>query len=83
LTIYREIKNRIFINKFKPSTYKTKSKDWACHGILSKYIYAHPPMGVPIDQAKTGGLVMYYGGDAIGLILITILCYQRVPSSYK
>ncbi|MEH7086591.1 cytochrome c oxidase assembly protein [Neobacillus drentensis] len=48
----------------------------ACHGILSKYIYAHPPMGVPIDQAKTGGLVMYYGGDVIDLILITILCYQ-------
>lgn len=33
-------------------------------------------MGVPIDQAKTGGLIMYYGGDAIDLILITILCYQ-------
>ncbi|MFB5195952.1 hypothetical protein COJ96_05145 [Bacillus sp. AFS073361] len=48
----------------------------ACHGILSKYIYAHPPMGVPIDQAKTGGLIMYYGGDVIDLILITILCYQ-------
>ncbi|WHY64901.1 cytochrome c oxidase assembly protein [Neobacillus sp. SuZ13] len=46
------------------------------HGILSKYIYAHPPLGVPIDQAKTGGLVMYYGGDLIDLILITILCYQ-------
>jgi putative membrane protein len=48
----------------------------ACHGILSKYIYAHPPIGVPIVQAKTGGLLMYYGGDAIDLILITILCYQ-------
>ena len=48
----------------------------ACHGILSKYIYAHPPMGVPSVQAKTGGLLMYYGGDAIDLILITLLCYQ-------
>lgn len=48
----------------------------ACHGILSKYIYAHPPMGVPVAQAKTGALLMYYGGDAIDLILITIFCYQ-------
>lgn len=48
----------------------------ACHGILSKYIYAHPPTGVPAAQAKTGGQLMYYGGDAIDLILITILCYQ-------
>lgn len=48
----------------------------ACHGILSKYIYAHPPMGVPISQAKTGSMLMYYGGDAIDLILITMLCYQ-------
>jgi putative membrane protein len=53
----------------------------ACHGILSKYIYAHPPMGVPIDQAKTGGLLMYYGGDAIDLILIIILCNQWFKES--
>lgn len=43
----------------------------AGHGILSKYIYANPTVGVPVAQAKTGGLLMYYGGDAIDLILIT------------
>ncbi|MEH7158410.1 cytochrome c oxidase assembly protein [Neobacillus drentensis] len=53
----------------------------ACHSILSKYIYAHPPLGVPINQAKTGGLLMYYGGDVIELMLITILCYQWYKDS--
>jgi putative membrane protein len=48
----------------------------AGHGILPKYIYAHPPSSVPIAQAETGGMLMYYGGDAIDLILICILCYQ-------
>jgi putative membrane protein len=48
----------------------------AFHSILSKYIYAHPPIGVPADQAKMGGMLMYYGGDVIDLMLITILCYQ-------
>jgi putative membrane protein len=53
----------------------------AGHGILSKYIYAHPPIGVPAGQAKIGGLIMYYGGDAIDLILITILCYHWFKDS--
>lgn len=48
----------------------------AGHGILSKYIYAHPPEGVPAAQAETGGMLMYYGGDAIDLILIWIFCFQ-------
>ncbi|RSL33673.1 cytochrome c oxidase assembly protein [Salibacterium salarium] len=48
----------------------------AGHGILSKYIYAHPPNGVPLGQAETGGLLMYYGGDAIDVIIIFILCLQ-------
>ncbi|WP_018392037.1 cytochrome c oxidase assembly protein [Bacillus sp. 37MA] len=46
------------------------------HGILSKYLYAHPPKGVPAAQAETGGMLMYYGGDIIDLVLISILCLQ-------
>ncbi|WP_059103614.1 cytochrome c oxidase assembly protein [Shouchella shacheensis] len=46
----------------------------AGHGILSKYMYAQPPPGVPIAQAELGGLLMYYGGDAIDMVLIFILC---------
>ncbi|WP_040285908.1 cytochrome c oxidase assembly protein [Sporosarcina koreensis] len=48
----------------------------AGHAILSKFIYAHPPAGVPAEQAQAGGLVMYYGGDAIDAFLIFFLCLQ-------
>lgn len=48
----------------------------AIHGILSKYIYASPPDGVPKNEAEVGGMLMYYGGDAVDLIIIIILCYQ-------
>ncbi|HEK9099540.1 cytochrome c oxidase assembly protein [Bacillus pfraonensis] len=48
----------------------------ASHGILSKYIYAHPPTGVVTAQAEIGGMLMYYGGDLIDIILIFILCLQ-------
>lgn len=46
----------------------------AGHGILSKYIYAHPPEGVLLKQAEIGGMLMYYGGDVIDIVLIFILC---------
>ncbi|MFJ7755642.1 cytochrome c oxidase assembly protein [Peribacillus muralis] len=48
----------------------------AGHDILSKYIYAHPPSGVLKEQAESGGMLMYYAGDAVDLVLILILCYQ-------
>ncbi|MED3553252.1 cytochrome c oxidase assembly protein [Cytobacillus praedii] len=48
----------------------------AGHSILSKYIYAHPPYGVTLEQAETGGMLMYYGGDIIDIVLIFILCLQ-------
>lgn len=46
----------------------------AGHGILSKYIYANPPVGVPAEQAETGAMLMYYGGDMIDIMIIFILC---------
>lgn len=48
----------------------------AAHGILSKYIYAKPPTGVPAEQAEIGGMIMFYGGDAVDIVLIFILCLQ-------
>jgi putative membrane protein len=48
----------------------------AGHGILSKYIYANPPAGVDSLQAKTGAMLMYYGGDAVDLVLILLFCWQ-------
>lgn len=46
------------------------------HTILSKYIYIHPPENVPVAEAEAGGMLMYYGGDFIDMILISVLCYQ-------
>ncbi|MCR1287414.1 cytochrome c oxidase assembly protein [Shouchella clausii] len=48
----------------------------AGHGILSKWIYANPPVGVAPEQAQTGAMLMYYGGDAIDLLLLFIFCFQ-------
>ncbi|MDN4526028.1 cytochrome c oxidase assembly protein [Fictibacillus fluitans] len=48
----------------------------AGHGILSKYLYAHPPNGVGKAEAETGSMLMYYGGDVIDALLITVFCYQ-------
>ncbi|WP_057914899.1 cytochrome c oxidase assembly protein [Peribacillus muralis] len=48
----------------------------AGHDILSKYIYAHPPSGVMKAQAESGGMLMFYAGDAVDVVLICLLCYQ-------
>ncbi len=53
----------------------------AGHGILSKYIYAYPPTGVVTTQAEIGGMLMYYGGDLIDIILIFIFCLQWFRAS--
>lgn len=46
------------------------------HAILAKSLYASPPAGVAIDQAQAGSMVMYYGGDAVDLLLIVVFCAQ-------
>jgi putative membrane protein len=48
----------------------------AGHSILSKSLYAQPPVGVSHTDAESGAMLMYYGGDIVDLILIIILCYQ-------
>ncbi|PKR76844.1 cytochrome c oxidase assembly protein [Halalkalibacillus sediminis] len=53
----------------------------AGHGILSKYIYTNPPIGVGVQEARSGGMLMYYGGDAIDIFIIIILCYQWYKST--
>jgi putative membrane protein len=54
----------------------------AGHSILSKIIYASPPEGVSIEQAKTGAQLMYYGGDAAHLLLIAMFCFQWYKQAY-
>ncbi|WP_455661740.1 cytochrome c oxidase assembly protein [Pradoshia sp.] len=46
----------------------------AWHNILAKYLYANPPNGVPMDEAQTGAMLMYYGGDFVDAAIIFILC---------
>ena len=46
----------------------------AGHDILAKYLYAHPPAGVGAAAAETGAMVMYYGGDAVEIVLMVLLC---------
>lgn len=53
----------------------------AGHKILSKVIYAYPPEGVSKAEAESGGMLMYYGGDAVDIAIIIILCYQWYQSS--
>jgi putative membrane protein len=48
----------------------------AAHDILAKQLYAHPPAGVAAPQAQAGAQLMYYGGDLLDLLLITIFCWQ-------
>lgn len=48
----------------------------AAHSTLAKMLYAQPPPRVPGGEARDGAMLMYYGGDAIELCLIVLLCAQ-------
>jgi putative membrane protein len=46
----------------------------AAHGILAKTLYANPPTGVSAADAEAGSVLMYYSGDIVDIVIITILC---------
>ena len=48
----------------------------AGHNILAKTLYAQPPPGVPQAAGETGALVLYYGGGAVELAVVILLCRQ-------
>lgn len=48
----------------------------AAHAILAKYLYGHPPDGVPDADGRAGAVLMYYGGDLVHAVLVTIFCWQ-------
>lgn len=52
----------------------------AAHNILAKTLYADPPPGVPQTGGEAGALVLYYGGGAVELILMVLLCRQWYAS---
>ena len=55
----------------------------AGHGILAKYLYAHPPDGVALTEAQSGSMLMFYGGDVADAVLIGILCLQWYRAAGK
>lgn len=44
------------------------------HDVLAKHLFAHAPLGVPAVDAERGSMLMYYGGDAVELVIIVVLC---------
>lgn len=48
----------------------------AAHDVLAKHLYASPPPGVTAAQGRPGAMLMYYGGDAVDVLLIGLLCAQ-------
>lgn len=46
------------------------------HAILAKYIYAFPPYGVSKSEAEVGGMLMYYGGDVVDIVIIFLICKE-------
>jgi putative membrane protein len=48
----------------------------AGHSILAKHVYANPPRGASVPDAELGGMLMYYGGDLVELVLITVFFSQ-------
>jgi putative membrane protein len=46
----------------------------AGHDLLAKSLYADPPALVPVAQVETGAMIMYYGGDAVHLVVLVLLC---------
>lgn len=53
----------------------------AGHSILAKYIYIHPPAGTMVEDAQTGGMLMFYGGDVLELALIVVFFAQWYTGS--
>jgi putative membrane protein len=48
----------------------------AAHGVLTKFLYAHPPAGVIAGEAERGAMLMYYGGDLVDAALLVLLALE-------
>jgi len=46
----------------------------AAHAVLAKHLYAAPPAGLDPAAVERGAVVMYYGGDAVELVVMVLLC---------
>lgn len=48
----------------------------AAHSILAKWVWAHPPLGVDVGDARIGAELMFYAGDAVDVLLMVLLLRQ-------
>lgn len=48
----------------------------AAHSILAKWLWAHPPVGIDVGDARIGAELMFYAGDAVDVLLIVLLLRQ-------
>ena len=46
----------------------------AAHAILAKRLYAAPPPGLDPARVELGAQLMYYGGDAVEIVVLVLLC---------
>jgi len=49
---------------------------WAAHGIVAKYLWTRPPLGLDPTAVETGAMVMYYGGDLVEVVVAVLLCQR-------
>lgn len=55
----------------------------AAHGVLAKHLYAAPPPGVAAADAEAGAMLMYYGGDAVEVVLAVLLCRAWLATTWR
>ena len=55
----------------------------AAHGALAKYLYAYPPAGAVTADVQAGAQLMFYGGDAVDLVLMFLLCAEWYRSTAR
>jgi putative membrane protein len=53
----------------------------ASHNILAKTLYAQPPPRVPQAAGEAGAMILYYGGGAVELAVVVLLCRQWYVST--
>jgi len=70
-------------------TVRRSARHWLCcsspgagHNVLAKLMYAHtlPSAAGPPDQVQLGAQIMFYGGNAVELVLAVLglsACYTR------
>lgn len=55
----------------------------AAHSILGRWLYGHPPAGVDPADARAGAQLMFYGGEVIDLVFLTLLFAGWYPGTQR